>query len=586
MPDISIAVALLKKPLEALGALAKGKTQEVVKRLKAESNVREIHQKLTALQKIKTIWNFDRALTISSFYYPASIAIGKQTQLLNGLDDLPSNLTILQGTAGQGKSILLRWLIGREIKTGTRIPLFLELRRIQKDKFNDHLVRTFGELFGVGFDQTTFDFFAANGRISLLLDGFDEVDPDHMQLFADEIERLSQKFPKLRIVVTSRPDGVISKSPLFETVDIAPLNKDDLQMFFARILSRDRDLLERLKSAIKTAPKIVGLVSTPLLATLLTIVYRAHQKIPLDFAEFYEELFAILLVRHDKSKLGYERFRKTGLSDREIESVFEAFCFRTRVQSKNSLTRNEALTAAKDAIAMIGIQCKEEAFLFDIAKVTCLLSEDGGRYEFVHQSVQEFFASGYIKSRPEMVAQKFYEQLLQAGRWQAWQQELTFLGQRDRYRSSKYFYVAALSATLEYLQSQKAVAETVVLRKTISDQMAVIQKITSPDGGKLNPPKYYVRKLSSSLHFMQSVYDERMHSLLFKQTIGSVRWSSAFDKLTGDQLITYTDIANVMKVNDQLDVLLVGTTKYLLSELEVHHQAIVSSEETMAFVTL
>jgi hypothetical protein len=385
--------------------------------------------------------------------------------------------------------------------------------------------------------------------------------------------------------VTSRPDCVIDKSPLFEAIDIAPLMKSELTAFFEKILSKDKELVVRLKKAIESAPLIASLVSTPLLATLLTIVYRAHQKIPLDFSEFYEELFAILLVRHDRSKVGYERFRKTGLTDREIETVFEAFCFRTRILSKNSLTRTEALLAAKEAIAMTGLSCKEDMFLADVSKITCLLSFEGDRYEFVHQSVQEFFASGYIKTRPDLVAQKFYEQLLIDGKWSSWLQELVFLAQRDKFRSSKYFYSPAFFSTLSFLSSEVG-ADVETLSKLITDQEGVVQKTSVSDGQILSTPKYFIRTLRAKKHYMEQVYFDRVNHLLFRSAPSSTKWATLFDKKTENQFLTYTEISKQVGVVEELNQLLSGTSQYLRKELEMHRSIVKNFEDSAVFVSI
>ena len=126
MPDITLALALLKRPIEAVAAIATGKTKEVIVRVRASGNLKNLYQKLNATQKVKTIWNVDRALALSSFYFPAKIRTRDGViQPLSRLDDLPNNAVVLSGTVGQGKSILLRYLLGKEIRSGLRVPLFI-----------------------------------------------------------------------------------------------------------------------------------------------------------------------------------------------------------------------------------------------------------------------------------------------------------------------------------------------------------------------------------------------------------------------------------------------------------------------------
>lgn len=332
MPDISAALALLKKPLEALGGLATGEAKNLIARLNADANVKRLYQKLSATQKVKTIWNVDRAISLSSFYYPAKIKTSTgQTQTLHSLDELPANTVVISGTVGQGKSILLRHLLGKEIRSGSRVPLLIELRRVPTTGLQKYIQAQFNELLETTGTPDLFDLFATNGRLSILLDGFDEVDPDRVQEITTNIESLAAKYPSCRIIITARPSSGIENSPFFDVVHLAQLEHYDLQGFFNKILPRDKPLALRVLNAVlESQAHVLALTSTPLLATLLTIVYRANQKIPADFSEFYDELFQILLIRHDRSKAGYERKRKTGLSDREIQQVFEAFCYKTR----------------------------------------------------------------------------------------------------------------------------------------------------------------------------------------------------------------------------------------------------------------
>lgn len=273
MPDISSTLVLLRKPIDAVAEAATDKTKEIVARLRAANSLKTIYQKLNATQKVKSIWNVDRAIAISSFYYPAKIRTkGGLTQQVTALDDFPSNQIILSGIVGQGKSILLRYLLGREMKSGKRIPLFVELRRIPPAGLEAYLIQQFHALVEVWSEPKLFHYFATEGRLSLLLDGFDEVDPLRTQEIASAIDSIALQYPNIRVVVTSRPNSGIENSPLFDVIPLAPLNLHDLPYFFQKILSKDRALADRLTAAVQNSKSVQALASTPLLATLLTIV--------------------------------------------------------------------------------------------------------------------------------------------------------------------------------------------------------------------------------------------------------------------------------------------------------------------------
>lgn len=586
MPDYALAIGLLKKPIEAAFSLASGKVGETIKRIRVESKVRQAHQQLMALQKVKTIWNIDRPLAIKSFYYPATLQIENRRQQITSLDEVPDNHVIFTGTAGQGKSIFLRWLIDKEIKSGQRIPIFIELRRIPKGQFFDYVVRTFSDLFDLAKDEELFRHFAQNGKISFLLDAFDEIDPDLMGDAVTEIERLAQLFPLSRIAVTSRPQSDLEKSGHFSSYAIAPLASGDLSGFFTKILAKDAGLIKKLNAAVSASPAIRELISTPLLATLLTIIYRAHNTIPLDFSEFYEQLFSILLVRHDKSKAGYQRSRKAGLVDRDMEAVFEAFCFRGRTAGKSSLKKSEAMQIAKEAAEMVGVSCKEDAFIDDIVKVTCLLQHDNDRYQFIHQSVQEYFCSGYIRSRPQSQAESFYSQMLQRGKWKQWTEELKFLEQIDSYRASKYFFIPSIDALLsEVTDGLKEDELKKRLIDVVSSQKAIIQKTLDANGQRLATPKFYVRSIKDIENYRWQVFEDRLFAFLFRSIEGA-HWPQAFDKTTHDQMRTYTQIAEAVGLKNRLEEVLAGTTKFLQDELQRHIKIVNTVDSTQSFMVL
>jgi NACHT domain len=542
---------------------------------------------LMALQKVKTIWNTERPLAIKSFYFPATIKIENRSQQINSLDELPENHVIFSGTAGQGKSIFLRWLIDKEIKSARRIPVFVELRRVPKGQFWSYIVQAFSDLFALQKDEELFTHFAQAGKVSLLLDAFDEVDPELVSEAVDVIERLAKLFPLSRIAVTSRPQSDLESSGHFTTYSIAPLSPDDLSGFFSKILAKDTALIKKLNAAVRVSPTIRTLISTPLLATLLTIVYRAHNTIPLDFADFYEHLFSILLVRHDKSKGGYERARKSGLVDRDMEAVFGAFCFFGRKAGKSILTKTEARIFAKNAAEMVGVDCKEDAFIDDIIKVTCLLQYENDRYQFIHQSVQEYFCSSFIRSRTQAQAERFYEQLLQKSKWKQWTEEIKFLEKIDAYRASKYFFIPSIDTLLsETCNGQKDEALRQHLIQTVANKKAVIQKTQDPNGRRHSAPKYYLRTIGDTNNYLFTVYEDRMYPVLFELRNFSSSWKNAFDQTTHDQMKTYTQIVDIAGKRALLEDVLIGTTKFLQDEFSRHTKTVQLVDSTDKYITL
>ena len=589
MPDISIALALLKKPIEAVGAVATGKAKEAIARIRATGNLKTLYQKLNSTQKVKTIWNVDRALSLSSFYFPAKIKTRDGViQPLTKLDDLPTNAVVLSGTVGQGKSILLRYLLGKEIRSGLRVPLFVELRRTPQSGLEHYVRQLFDELLDTSGYPEVFDLFAASGKVSLLLDGFDEVDPERIGEVVGSIDKLASSFPNSRIVVTSRPNSGIETSPHFDVVPIAQLSEHDFSGFFHKILSKDKALAQRITEAVLSSPtQVKNLASTPLLATLLTIVYRANQRIPSDFSDFYGELFQILLIRHDRSKSGWERKRRTKLSDREIEQVFEAYCYKLKSEGLSSVPRPKALEVAAAALAALKIVADEGHFLSDVVKVTCLLQEEGGRIEFLHQSVEEFFAARYILSRPDDVARSFYALVHSAQKWTTWDQVLRFLAQIDKYRASTYFYIPAIHETLEYLESSASTAPAERLRFLVSDNVGLRQAILKADGTPETDPKWGALVFTRQPYYRLTTIHGQIFETFFRGANATKgKWRSCFDGVSNNERVSYTQIAIHCGILSILDKILTSAVDSLREEMMVFRAQIQLLDDSKDFMGL
>lgn len=542
MPDFSVAISLLSKPIEDIYVRSSDAIKSKIALLKASDRMQSLHKRLYESQRIKTLWHTERPLSLNSFYYPVSVSTGSSSnsnsQRLTNLSDFPDNHNIILGTVGQGKSILVRYLLGQEIKSGSHIPLLLELRNIGDNHLLDSLATRFSILLDIEENTTIFNEFAHNGKISFLLDGFDEIEPSHTARIMQEIEDLSYIYHNCRILVTSRPDSDCKHLTNFYSYSIQPLTEDDHLPFYKKI-TKDEKSSKRLVAAIKNSPtKIQQLVKTPLLATLLAVSYRNSQKIPLDFSEFYDDIFQILLIRHDASKLGWRRARLSKLDDRQIQQIFEAFCFAGRKKQLSSIDQDSAYQIIEQCATETGISADPLNFLTDIKRITCLLVEDGKKFAFVHASVQEFFAARYIKMKTETVASRFYTQLLTDGKWKYWPEEILFLEQIDGFRATKYFLLPDIKNTLQHLHDGNTGTSGFAAIKYLNGMIVRKRKLIRDSKQTFT---FYIEPARSidSYHYKQ--LDARIHLHLFKPSDKS--WNIGFITDPASEKRTYLQIA-------------------------------------------
>ncbi|MDO6444137.1 NACHT domain-containing NTPase [Marinobacter sp. 2_MG-2023] len=410
----------------------------------------QLYSNLKKVEEVKTIWQYEKEINLRNFYHPSKVKIKDKKGLVEPtfIKDISEQKNfIVEGMAGQGKSILLRYIASNELRLSKRIPIFIELRKIDESKLL--LTQIELRLKGLGFhiDDEILQSLLKSGKVSLLLDGFDEISKDNVTKILSQIEDIAEIFPETQIIVTSRPDSGVQNSELFRVVKIAQLEPFDHLPFLRKICSDDHQA-EIIYTALTESPSDIRmLIRTPLLLTLLTIVFNAEQTIPSSFTDFYDKLFQILYTRHDSSKPGFKRDKRSNLSEEKLERAFSVFCFLTRKDDKTTLTRSEALLYGEKSSDSSGLAFDSEDFLEDITKITCLLIQEGFQYHFIHKSVQEYFSSRFIKALPEEAATKFY--LNARSHYSSWPQELFFLKSIDKYRCFKYFLSPELEAYIK-----------------------------------------------------------------------------------------------------------------------------------------
>jgi hypothetical protein len=444
-PLTTISGVALKKLLEGLVSAASEPIKRKLKYIHNEATQKKIYKAIASVGKVKTMWSMDKEVKLLPIYYPSKIVVDKTAKTVSRVHEIdPLTSFVIRGTVGQGKSIFLRYLCLQELKHAERVPIFAELRRFDRTKSFRHFLEERLTVMGFETNGETFEYFAKSGKLLLLLDGFDELEPSAVMGVISELESLIEKYPDLQVVVTSRPDGGIEKSAFFRVYQLAELTPYDHEPFLKTVMSGDKKRVTEILTVIrKSSAQIRTLLTTPLLLTLLVIVYNATQEIPPSLSAFYDELFRTLAVKHDNNKPGFRRPRATKLSDWDLRRLFEAYCYGARQKNLLLLSESAHEKILTQASKHTGFLASPDDFAKDITKVTCLMQKEGFHYQFIHKSVVEFHAASFIQRSADEAAQKFYY-ALQEIKWFTWRQELLFLSELDRYRYLKYFLVPSM----------------------------------------------------------------------------------------------------------------------------------------------
>nr|WP_281269963.1 NACHT domain-containing protein [Crenobacter cavernae] len=327
----------------------------------------------------------------------------------------------LLGTAGQGKSTLLRYLCINEIERDERIALFASLKNIDEKTTLESLL--FDSLAKSGIDiendKEALSAILKSGKCAIFLDGYDEIKRVHSMEFKKELESKSRKFPNTTWILSSRPGALfdhLSEIHGFKSIPMDKLSESDFQPYLEKIgvaVNRVEKITHSLKK--QENKRVKEVLSTPLLLTLFFTVYGDHpEDIPDNIPEFYQNLFSTLSICHDKTKPGYTREKASQLSNENIRALFECFCYLSLKEGGTSIENDSFEEFHKKATKIAGVACHAEAFKTDMTDNICLMKrEDSIHTTFIHKTIQEFFAAYFIKHiEDEEIGKKYTKNLI------------------------------------------------------------------------------------------------------------------------------------------------------------------------------
>lgn len=428
--------------IKFIASKANPKIRENINKWKTKQNAETLRTNIRQIGNISTIAS-KKSSTIDEIYFPAKILIPKgSSRLITHAADLfigKSRIALILGTAGQGKSVFLRYLCLQDLELEGKIPIFIELRRIDKDKNLHHLLRE--QLMILGLIEADPEEITAllleSGKCRLFLDGYDEISREYSLRTKAEINQLLASNKLLEVAITSRP-GAISQH-LRDSFDIAqheiaPISSQDHSAFFSKI-GVDAETRTRLLLAIeRSRAEIRNLLSTPLMLTLLVITCAGQQELPDTLPEFYDSLFNVLASTHDGTKPGYTRQKATSLSNSELERLFSAFCFVSKSKfRRNSLTIRQMEEALEKSKEISNTKCTTEGFRTEVTETVCLMLSDGLETAFIHKSIQEYYSARFIHTLDNKNHAEIILRNISATSLFEWNNELQFLEDfRDR----------------------------------------------------------------------------------------------------------------------------------------------------------
>lgn len=384
--------------------------------------------------KTKTILHRHAPIELEKFYQPLFIKSGVESWARDmnsskskriptkNVEDVFSkgNCVTIIGTAGSGKSTLVKYLFVNAIETEYKIPIKVELRYLN-DYDKDLLTYIIEEIIKysrMAKDDKVVDRMLSSGAFIIFFDGYDEISTAKKEAITKDICKIAKKYRDNVYVLTSRPFVNVDMLEGFINYQVCELSDAEIESFVKKQFNdSEQELANRIIQTIKdeSSKAYRSFLSNPLLLSMFIITYQTDSNIPQKRSEYYDQVFNTLYSVHDtSSKLGYVREKKTGLSKENFVEILKRFSFKSYFQQKYSFTLGYIENRLNDLKKDLHLSFANEDFIEDTEVAIGILTQEGLEITFPHRSLQEYFAALYVTTVSDSNKKKIYKFLYQS----------------------------------------------------------------------------------------------------------------------------------------------------------------------------
>jgi predicted NACHT family NTPase len=336
------------------------------------------------------------------------LALGQRQKRLPGQEIVQqfSRLMVL-GKPGAGKTTFLRHLAvdcSREKFFSDRIPVLIELRSIKEgNSFN--LLNLLHREFGL-VEQEQTQQILNQGKAFILLDGLDEVPNQLRQSVRDQIYDFAKEYRKNRFVLTCRTQTIEYIADNFEPIEVANFDAEQVKTFVHKWFTatpetsgQAEEWTSRFVEKLKENKQIRELAVTPILLSLMCLLFTAEQDLPTKPSELYKKGIDLLLKQWDKFREIPRDYHQLSVSDKQKLLSYLAF---HKFEQPDNFILFEQDEIQGYIAKHLRIDAEEtEALLEAIEAHHGLLIERAqGIWSFSHLTFQEYFAAKHIVDSP------------------------------------------------------------------------------------------------------------------------------------------------------------------------------------------
>lgn len=344
----------------------------------------------------------------------------KKAKTLQGIDvfnyiNANSKIAVL-GQPGSGKTTFLNTLallyaglykLNGKSQIDAKIPIYIRLRDYATSVNVSAEIRWFQTIVIDSVNSVSSEDISIwimdqlkLGNCIVLVDGLDEVPKPIIQDITLSFRKFVNKYPENKFVTSCRTSSYNFGLEGFRFCEVDDFNKADIRTFVTQWFE-NADLSARLVKDMDSNRHSTDLMKTPLLATLVCIMYEQNRTLPNNRSELYESCIDALIYKWDTHRQINRSDKISQITARQIKYLLSEVSRRGFEQNKILIHKHDLLEYFNNEIVKLGLDINPSKLLDDFENNMGIIVERSPEvYCFSHLTFQEYLAAiSYSENR-------------------------------------------------------------------------------------------------------------------------------------------------------------------------------------------